>query len=66
MGFFRSFPETSSFVNEATAATPLTAFPQFLTAVASLVGQFSKLFLDGSEVGDANDKSYPSLHYYRT
>jgi hypothetical protein len=48
-GFFGSFPENPSLVNEATAATPCAGFPSFPTAVASLVGQFSKLFLDGSE-----------------
>jgi hypothetical protein len=40
--------ENSSFINEATAATPSAGFRCFPTAVASLVAQFSKLFLDGS------------------
>jgi hypothetical protein len=43
-----SFPGISSFINEATAATVLAGFPRLPTAVASLVAQFSKLFLDGS------------------
>jgi hypothetical protein len=47
VGFFGRFLEGSSFVNEATATTARANFPRFPTAVASLVGQLSKLFLDG-------------------
>jgi hypothetical protein len=48
MRFFVRFPENPSSINEATAAAHGADFRRFLTAVASLVGQFSKLFLDGS------------------